>query len=306
MFRIEDEPKKVLSEIIQLLGYVALGITLWGLTKSILTMVVYFLLISNLVIVLRYRQLSRKFQELQKKLGTAELSGEELQRFRGLFEGMLALYLYTTERPNSDPKHHFVLVQEEYVIYKDDGIYNWVLKGYNVHDDPSSSLTVKLSGDAPADIASLSLSVTDGLTGQYYEDNQVRVVSDLPYLKVFEIGFPKAIRKDEHFEIKLNCRWDNTFTRSRKYDYVFFPWGPYATHGIDKLIGRLVCDVPIVEFVLERLDSGKLIKEHRQPKAIDTASKHYVLEWEISNPQYVYILRFTKEVDSLARMTQGG
>jgi len=155
-----------------------------------------------------------------------------------------------------------------------------------------------LSGDSPADVSSLSLAVTDEAASARFGDGHVQVVSDLPYLKVFDILFTKPLNKDEYFDLRISCRWDNTFARSRRYDYVFFPWGQYAALGIDKSIGRLVSDVPISDFVLERLESGRLVKERAQPKLVDTAPHHFVLEWEVSNPRHVYILRFTKDIDS--------
>jgi hypothetical protein len=297
VLRIEDGPRRTFLDIIQVLGLVGLGIGIWELTKSVRIMLIYALLISNVIYALRHRMLSQRFGLLQQQMGSAEQDRGELQRFRGLFEGMLALFLYTTEQPQVDIKHHYTLIQEEYVIHKDDGMYNWVLRGRNTLNEPSAGVVLKLSGDSPSDLSSLSLAITDGITNQRFADGYLQVLNDLPYLKVFDIIFAKPIEKDEAFDLRVSCRWDNTFARSRRYDYVFFPWGQYAALGIDKSIGRLVSDVPISDFVLERLESGRLEKERAQPKLVDTSAHHFVLEWEVSNPRHVYILRFTKDID---------
>jgi hypothetical protein len=306
MFRIDDETKKVLVEVIELLGYLALGITFWELTKNVYFIAIYVLLSFCLLLLLRYRAANREIDKLKDLLGQSAQSTEELQRIQGLFQGMLGLFLITAENPFPDRKHHFTFVQEEYVVHGDDGIYNWILQGCNVLHRPSQSLIVKFAGDTPVDISSLALSVLDKSTGQRYSDKQIRMLKDLPYLKVFELLFAKPISEDECFDLSLSCRWDNTFARARRYDYVFFAWGYCATQGIDKLVGRLVCDVPIADFVLEKIEAGRLQKEHSQPKLVDTSSKHFVLEWEVSNPQHVYLLRFTKEVPDMARSTLGG
>ena len=70
------------------LGLVGLGITLWGLSKSIWIMMVYALLISNVIYALRHRAVSQRWKHLQQQIGSAEQDRAELQRFRGLFQGM--------------------------------------------------------------------------------------------------------------------------------------------------------------------------------------------------------------------------
>jgi hypothetical protein len=306
MFRLDGETKRILLEFAGLLTYLGLGVALWQITLSPSWILVYGLCLFCLLLLLRYRSVNQKLTQLQSTLGTAGQSAEELQKVRGLFEGMLGLWLYTTELPTSDTKHHFTFLEEEYIIHGDDGTYNWMLQGYNTLDEPSQTLTVKFSGDAPVDISSLVLSVMDNSTGQRYHEKQIRAIKDFPYLKIIDIAFPKPIGKDECFDLRLSCRWNNTFPRSRRYDYVFFPFGYYAAKGIDKLLVRLVCDVPLCDFELHRLESGRLLKELTQPKIVDRGRKHFTLEWEISHPRHVYILKFTKEVDNMLRNGSNG
>jgi hypothetical protein len=301
MLKLDEETKRILLEIAGLFGYLGLGLTLWQLTMNAPLMFAYGLFILCILLLLRYRRVNRKLTQLQEKLSAYGQSTEELQLVKGLFEGMLGLWLYSTEYPTSDTKHHFTSFHEEYIIHGDNGIYNWLLRGYNTLDEPSHVLTLKLTGDTPIDTSSLSLSVVDNCTGQRYHDKQIRVVKDLPYLKILDIVFPKPIEKDECFDLRIGCRWDNTFPRSRRYDYVFFPFGHYAAKGIDQSFVRLVCDVHISDFALHRLEAGRLIKERAQPKIVDTSRRHFTLEWEIANPQHVYILRFTKEIEDVSR-----
>lgn len=299
MFKPGDETKSILLDIVGLLGYLGIGIALWQLTMSFLLIIIYVQFIICLLLLIRWYMMNQELAQLEESLSLARRSKEELQRIQGLFKGMLGLWLYATEPPFFDTRHHFTFIEEEYIIHGDNGTYNWILRGFNTLDKPSQFLTVKFSGDAPIDISSLALSVIDNLTGQRYHDKQIRLVKDMPYLKIFDIIFSKSIIKGQYFELKLSCRWDNTFPRSRKHDYVFFPLGYYAIKGIDKMFVRFVSDVPISYFVLYRLDSGHLVKEPAQPKIVDKARRHFTLEWENSNPECVYILRFTKEVENV-------
>lgn len=256
MFRLDDETKRVLLEVAGLLTYLGLGVALWQLTTSPLVILIYGLSTFCFLLLFRYQSVNRKLAQLQERFRTTGQNIEELQRVQGLLEGMLGLWLYTTELPATDTKHHFIFLKEEYIIRGDDGFYNWMLRGYNTLNEPSQVLTVKFSGDAPVDVSSLALSVVDNSNEQRYPDKQIRVIKDLPYLKIYDIVFPKPIEKDECFDLRLSSRWDNTFPRSRKYDYVFFPMGYYAAKGIDTLFVRLVSDVSISDFVFYRLDSG--------------------------------------------------
>ncbi len=298
MFRPDTEIKQILLDIAGLTAYLGLGITLWQITTSIPYIVAYTLLILCLLLLLRYHILHQTLDQLQGQLNNDRHHMEKLQQVQGLFEGMLGLWFYTTELPTADIKHHFTFLEEEYIIHGGNGTYNWILEGRNTLDEYSQSLTLKFSGDAPTDTSALALSVVDDLTGQRYHDKQIKIAKDLPYLKTFEVIFPEPIAKEEQFKLRLSCRWDNTFPRSRRYDYVFFPLGYYAAKGIDKLLVRLVCDVPLNDFILSRLDSGRLVKEHTQPRILSRGSKHFVLEWEVSQPQHVFVLQFTKDVDN--------
>jgi hypothetical protein len=129
------------------------------------------------------------------------------------------------------------------------------------------------------------------------QDMEVRLLKDHAFCKVYSIPFPAPLLKGQAFRLNISCRWDNAFSRSRQYDYVFSAWGAYAIQGIDRLVGRVVSDVPLSHFVLERLEGeDQRIKDPVQPKHIETGPQRHVLEWEITNPRHVFLLTFRKEV----------
>ena len=301
-FTKDKNIKSILLDAAQMLGYLALGIAIWETSKNAYLVIIYALLMLMLMIVLRYNYLIKKVSHLESLVNNSEDSIKDAARIKDLFEGMLSLILYITEKPSVEAKHKFTFIEEEYIVHGDDGIYNWKLKGYNPDGKPSRSLTIKYSGDSPIDVSSLSLSVIDKQNDLRFTDDQIKIITDMEYLKILRLEFPDKIEKGSKFDLIISCRWDNTFTRSRKHDYVFFAWGFYASKGVEKLVGRLVCDVPISNFVLERLEKGSLIKEIHQPKIIESKSNHYVLEWEATNPNHFYILRFTKELPNISRI----
>jgi len=100
----------------------------------------------------------------------------------------------------------------------------------------------------------------------------------------------------EKFDLLISVRWPNTFTRSRENDYMFFPLGYEYQRGIDRYVIRLISDVPIIEYQLERLAEGNLIKERSQPKVVEKTRDHITLEWETTQPQWIYMLRFRKQL----------
>lgn len=200
--------------------------------------------------------------------------------------------IHLTQPPYADDQHHLTYVREEYVVHGDDGTYNWTLCGKNALNSDSSCIYIKISGDSPIDLSELPITSIDKLNG----DNRLNMscIGDRPNCKAFAIQFTNPIAPGQSFEIQLSCRWDNTFLRTHKRDYVFFSWGAFATLGIDRLIGRLVCDTPVTDFALERFDDGQRLREPRQPRVVDTSDRHTVLEWEVLNPRSIYVLSFTK------------
>ncbi len=285
LFEKHENIKRILNEIVPitvLLGFLGFGDIVWSRTGNLYIVTIYFMVI--IIIVLSFG------------IGLIHSQLEEMKHFKGDYFGMLGTFFYNTEEPINDTKHHLIYAEAEYTIQNDDGMYKWVLKGFNTLDEPSSNLTVKIAGVSPVDEASsLGLAVKDMATGELYNDKQIILIKNLPHLKVFDLKFPKPLARNDFFDIEIRCRWDNNFPLSKKHDYVFFGAGSYWSEGVDKFVGRLVCDVPITYSVIEKMDSGVLIKEQKQPKAIDTNPKHYVLEWDISNPHKTYILRFTKD-----------
>jgi hypothetical protein len=282
-----------------LITYLAFGITIWQVRPGYTGQIVYILSVAVAGLSYRIIRLSKRNAELGKQLAKLELSTsgeslaiEEMANIDGLAKGLLGLMVHLTQPPHSDTQHHLTYVREEYVVHGDDGTFNWIVEGYNALDTPSPTLFVKISGDSPLDVTELPLTVLDRLRG----DAPLRTacVGDRPNCKAYAVEFQNPLEPRQNFSIQVNCRWKNTFIRTRRRDYVFFSWGEFASLGIDRLTGRLVCDIPIVDFVLERFDDGQRLREPRQPQVMDSSAKHTVLEWEVLNPRSIYVLSFTK------------
>ena len=285
-----------------LVTYLAFGIAIWQLWPGYAAQAIYILCVIVAGLAYRVIRLSRRsaslnnqLEELRRSTAVESQTLEEMAHIDGLARGLLGLMVHLTQPPYSDTQHHLTYVREEYVVHGDDGTFNWILKGHNALDSPSQSLFVKISGDSPVDVTELPLTVLDRLHGD--RPLTTTCVTDRPNCKAYAIEFERPLEPMQAFEIQVNCRWDNTFIRTRRRDYVFFSWGAFAALGIDRLIGRLVCDTTIADFVLERFDDGQRLREPRQPRVMDSSSKHTVLEWEVLNPRSIYVLSFTKNTE---------
>src|SRR5205085_7985058 len=113
MLQPDDETKHILLEIIGLLGYLGLGIALWQITMSLPFMIAYVQSIICLVLLIRYSNIKQALAQLKERFNFAGQTNEELQEIQGLFKGMLGLWLYATEPPLFDTKHHFTFIEEE-------------------------------------------------------------------------------------------------------------------------------------------------------------------------------------------------
>ena len=283
---------------VALITYLGFGITIWAIDPNYYIEAIYILSVAVGTLIYRDFRLSRQIIGLRAELAsvkntiaaTSDLG--ELAHIDGLARGLVGLMVHLTQPPYTDDRHHLSFVREEYVVHGDDGTYNWTLSGQNASDSVSQSIYVKISGDSPIDLTELPVTVIDRLHG----DAQLRFscIGDRPNCKAFSIDFVQPLSPGDAFELQLSCRWDNTFLRTHTRDYVFFSWGAFAALGIDRFIGRLVCDTPVTDFVLERFDDGQRLREPRQPRVVDTSDRHTVLEWEVLNPTSIYVLSFTK------------
>jgi hypothetical protein len=280
-----------------LITYLGLGVTLWALYRNYYIEGLYALIVALAIVIYRDFKLSNQIARLHAELANAKHTAiardsRELDHIDGLARGLVGLMVFLTQPPYFDDHHHFTYVREEYVVHGDDGTYNWTLSGRNVRESDSEAIYVKISGDSPIDLSELSIKSVDKL----HDDGQLSIscVGDRPNCKVFAVQFARPVRPGESFEVQLSCRWDNTFLRSHMRDYVFFSWGAFATLGIERLVGRLVCDTPVTDFILERFDEGQRLREPHQPRVVDTSERHTVLEWEVRDPRSIYVLSFTK------------
>jgi hypothetical protein len=281
-----------------LITYLGFGITLWAIYPSASLEIIYLLIVLLAILIYRDFRLSRRIVGLGDDLVSlrraAEAAGElgDVAHVDGLAKGLLGLMVHLTQPPYADDRHHLTFVREEYIVHGDDGTYNWTLSGLNASNASSSAIFVKISGDSPIDLSELPMLAVDKMN----QDSELVIscIGDRPNCKAFAIQFTAPLNPGEVFEIQLTCRWDNTFLRTHKRDYVFFSWGAFATLGIDRLIGRLVCDTPVTDFILERFDDGQRLREPRQPRVVDSSARHTVLEWEVASPRSIYVLSFTK------------
>ncbi len=285
-----------------LITYLGFGITIWVLTKSFAIEIIYFLVVALVVVTWRCIALTRHATALASEVEQAKDSRvtagalADLAHVDSLATGLIGMVVHLMQPPHTDTQHHMTYVREEYIVHGDDGTFNWLLVGHNALQTDSSTLFIKIAGDSPLDISEIPISAIDRL----HDDTELNItcIGDRPNSKAYSIEFLEPLHAGDTFEIQLNCRWDKTFLRTRQHDYVYFQWGAFAELGIDRLVGRLVCDVPIADFVLERLEDGKRLREPKQPRVMDASDRHTVLEWEVIHPIAIYVLSFTKLLPS--------
>src|SRR5947207_2426303 len=121
MFKQDGEIKRILIVFAGLLTYLGLAIALWQITSNSRDIAIYLLMTFCFILLLRYHIMHKKLTQLEGRIGTNGQNAIELQRVQGLLEGMLGLWLFTTEFPTSDTKHHFTTLEEEYTIRGDNG-----------------------------------------------------------------------------------------------------------------------------------------------------------------------------------------
>jgi hypothetical protein len=280
-----------------LAGYLGLGISIWQVARGFLPQLAYLLAVCVVGLTLFAGYQRRLITQLLQDQEVIGFTVNQLQRVEHLVQGTFGLVVNLMEEPRSDKMHHFDCITEEYVIHGSDGTYNWVFEGQCVAER-SRYMVVKISGDSPCDGSALAFSATDLNGSDRKLDYRIRV--DQPYCKVVAIFFRQELRKDDAFHIKVSCRWDNTFPRTRRFDYVFSPWGVYMNAGVEKIIGRLVADVKLVDFSLNKLEDGEWVRTAAQPREVHSSRRHTELEWEATNPSHIYQLAFEKEDEGTA------
>ncbi len=250
-----------------LITYLGFGLTIWAFTNSYAIEAIYVLGVALAVVSWRCIVLTRRVESLSSEIRQADENARipadvlaDLAHVHGLASGLIGLVVNLTQPPRTDTQHHLTYVREEYIVHGDDGTFNYVLAGYNALDTESATLFVKVAGDSPMDVSRIQLTAIDRLNGD--AELQVTCIGDRPNSKAYSIEFLSPLQHQEPFEIKVICRWDKTFLRSRIHDYVYFQWGAFAELGIDRLVGRLVCDVAVTDFVLERIQDGNGCASH--------------------------------------------
>jgi hypothetical protein len=274
-----------------LVGYLGLGVSLWQIVPSVMVQFIYVEAVGLLgLAVVALHQASRVSKLAQANFDLA-LRFAEAEQIGDLTQGVFSLVVNLTEEPRVDAVHHFNCITEEFFIHGNDGSFNWTFDGVCTAQR-SNALVLKVSGDSPSDVNAMDISITDQLANG--APLAYDVLTDRPYCKVIQTYFPRSLGPGGQFKIRFSCRWNNTFPRSRRKDYVFSSWASYAAAGIDRIVGRLVVDLPINNFKLAKLEDGAWTETAHQPREVDSSRTRTELEWNIASPAHVYLLSFEK------------
>ncbi|MGN9788767.1 hypothetical protein ACTMTF_45745 [Nonomuraea sp. ZG12] len=283
-----------------LVGYLGLGVAIWNIAGQVLPLVVYVLLVFVGVMGVRIYGGQKELKYLENKCAELTELSQQSADLTHLAYGLSASISYLAGEPRGDYSHHYTQVIEEYAIHGDDGTYIWTLRGYNATSKPSEKIGVKFIGDRPMSAQALDITVVDLL--QPENDLKVELVTDLPHYKSIAVFFGSSLPPQGEFALKISCRWNETFTRERRFDYVMFVMGVVAARGVDRMTGRLICDLPIVDFRLEECSHNGLLPAAVQPHQVDSTSHRTILEWHARDPKSMYLLRFHKGLSPLRRL----
>jgi hypothetical protein len=274
-----------------LVGYLGLGVSLWQIAPGAMVQIIYVestALLSLVAFSLYQASYISSLEESAREVSPLIAAFEQSQR---LAQSTFGLVVNLIEEPRVDQVHHFRCITEEYFIHGNDGTFNWTFDG-ECSAHRSMALIVKVSGDSPCDVKALAIAVTDELRAGSFLDYEV--LTDRPYCKVLAIYFAKPLGNGDSFKVRFSCRWNNTFPRSRRYDYVFSQWGSYALGGVDKIVGRLAGDLPLSNFKLAKFEDGEWVDTTHQPREVDSSRNRTELQWNIVNPVHIYLLSFEK------------
>jgi hypothetical protein len=279
-----------------LVGYLGLGVAIWNLTRQVLPLIVYLLVVIVIILGIRVHTGQKELKQFEKKYLELAPASQQTTQLTNLLNDLSGLISWLTHEPRADYFHHYTYVLEEYAIHGNDGTYNWTLRGYNAADTPSPRLVVKFWGDRPTDAKALDISVVDVLHPE--QEPKVELIADLPYFKSVAILFDPPLRPNDEFFLKVSCRWDNTFTREREHDHIMFGAGILAAKGLDRHTGRLICDLPISNFVMEEFTMQGLRVASTQPHQVESTFHRTILEWQARDNTALFLLRFHKDVST--------
>jgi hypothetical protein len=234
-------------------------------------------------------ELSRKSDELHRRLAETTRAVHEA-------EGNGAIANYMSMPPFSDDSHRYTLIHEVYVINNQAGNFTWTLQGYNASDEETSAIMLKVAGDTALASDRFSLHGTDVATGAALV---VTPVSDQPSIKVRKVAFPVPLGPNETFHIRVSCRWENAFQMTDGDDYVFIPWGSFATRGVERLEGQLYSNVAIHRSTLALLKGAQVVREEfGLPHHRVSADGQSMLSWLIEEPEGLYRVTFSRNAEN--------
>jgi hypothetical protein len=276
------------------LAYTSTALAVWALPWSVsnrlvLLLAILLLLLVGILVVLLQR-LDRIRVELRTAEDAAHIAGLTQLELDALANGMVAFSYAQSQKPVNDIDHHFISIREEFRIDGDDATFTYELRGRRVNVGASDYLSIKVSGDVPVDAASL---MAEAKSLPSDEPLEIEFERDEPYLKVLRIKFATPAIRGQEFRIHLSLRWNGTFPRDRRYDYLFSNWGVYASRGVEKLTTTLSSDLELRDVVLYEIGRGKRQRRPSQPRVQNRHGRCDV-SWYTHNPSKVYLLQFEK------------
>lgn len=293
---------QVLSLLIAVASLVTGAAFLWTGTHDLWAMAVLVLFAGVLFAGYVLREAFKENEQLTEEL---EKTRSDLAEVTSAFheaEGNGAIANYMVAPPHSDDVHHYTLIHEAYVIHRHAGTFTWTLQGFNASDEVSSEIMLKVSGDTA--LASERLA-PGGVDVDTRRPLNISVVIDQPSIKVCKVEFPEPLAPNAWFHIRVSCRWENAFQMTEGDDYVFIPWGSFATRGVDRLEGTLTSDVTIHESTLALLEGAVVVrKEPGLPFHKTNSGGQSVLEWAIDKPEGLYRVAFSRKAQSVARISK--
>ena len=293
---MRDEFSSVGKWLASAVAYTALVVGIfalpWSITVRSMVIAITILLAITSILVAKIARLNREAKEMQADKESLVRKVGDLGYALDLTDGTVALFYSLAQPPDSDGEHHYFEIRDEYRIDGDDGTYSYYLHGERSASGQSQVFQLKISGDTPADAATLVPEAEDLFTG---ERLQTKFSTDDPYLKVLDVMFSKPLEEGQSFKLLISLRWAGTFPRARTSDYIFVSWGLYCTKGIDRFFSTLSADVELRNATLEEIDSGKRNPSSIQPKIIEHRGRSRV-SWAIDNPSALYLLRFEKVI----------
>jgi hypothetical protein len=288
------EVKAASKWLLTLTTYTGTVVAIWTLPwSSVVKATVLAVIILCAVMVMILAQAVAGRQQIKALLRDKELLEKQLadaDSASDLENSMIALAHALSQPPTSDSNNHFYEVVETYRIDGSDATYRYTLRGMRIADGTAGYLAFKVSGDSPADASSLMAEATDLSTG---DPLSIAFLRDDTHFKVIQVIFKSPLAQNDQFNIEISLRWNGTFPRVRRRDYLFSTWSQYASQGIDRLTCRLNSDLEVRNVVLEELREGRRHRSETQPKIVNAHGRCEVT-WVSNNPSALYLLQFEK------------